>query len=63
MTLDEIRAKALAHTITPEEKRAQRVSLITGVLSHKSTLTREKVATILNQIEGHPVDAPKRAAG
>ncbi len=54
LTLDQIREKALGHTVTPDEKRAQRLSLITGVLSHRTTLSREKVETLLNQIEGHP---------
>ena len=52
MTLDQITAKALSHRVTPEERRAQRVSLIMGLRSKNSTLTREEVASFLDQNEG-----------
>lgn len=62
MTLDQIAAKARAHKVTPEERRAQRVSLIMGLRSKNSTLTREEVASFLDQNEGRETvrPAPKR---
>ena len=58
MTLEQIAEKARTHKITPEEKRAQRISLINGVLSHKTTLSRTDVVEILDEIEGRAV-SPK----
>jgi hypothetical protein len=55
MTLEQIAAMARAHKVTPEEKREQRISLINGVLSQKSTLSRSNVVEILNEIEGHSI--------
>lgn len=60
MTLDQIAALARTHKITPEEKREQRISLISGVLSRKTTLSRSNVVEILNEIEGHSAN-PKEA--
>jgi len=61
MTLDQIAEKARAHKVTPEERRAQRVSLIMGLRSKNSTLTREEVASFLDQNEGREtVPVPKR---
>jgi poly-beta-hydroxyalkanoate depolymerase len=40
--------------MTPEERRAQRISLVMGMRGHNSTLTREKVSTILEEVEGLP---------
>ena len=54
LTLEEIAAKAREHTVTPEEKREQRISMIMGLRSKSSTLTREEVADILVEIEGAP---------
>jgi hypothetical protein len=62
LTLEQIIEKARSHTITPAEKRAQRVSLITGVLSSDTTLTRDKVESLLNQIEGHTSEPEKEKA-
>ncbi|HEY5305586.1 MAG TPA: hypothetical protein VIJ52_02810 [Pseudolabrys sp.] len=53
LTLEQIAEKARAHKMTPAEKRAQRVSLMMGVRSKNSTLTREQVASFLNENEGH----------
>ena len=53
LSLDEIATLARKHTITPSERRAQRLSLIMGLTSHKSTLTREQVSGWVDQIEGH----------
>jgi poly-beta-hydroxyalkanoate depolymerase len=47
-------AKARAHKMTPQERRTQRVSLVMGMRGHSSTLTRDKVATILEEVEGLP---------
>lgn len=38
--------------MSPGEKRNQRVSLVMGLRSHSSTLTREKVETLLRVVEG-----------
>jgi hypothetical protein len=50
--LDDLVARARSHKMTPAEKRAQRVSLIMGLRAKRSTLTREKVAEILENTEG-----------
>lgn len=50
----EMIAKARAHKMTPVERREQRVSLVMGMRGHSSTLTREKVTTILAEVEGLP---------
>jgi hypothetical protein len=42
------------YEMTPEERRAQRVSLIMGLRSERSTLTREKVSEVLTSVEGSP---------
>ena len=53
LTLDQIVEKARAHKVTADERRAQRISLIMGLRSKNSTLTREEVASFLDQNEGH----------
>lgn len=53
-TTADIIARARAHKMTPEERRDQRVSLVMGMRGRASTLTREKVATILSEVEGLP---------
>lgn len=50
----EMIAKARAHRMTPAERREQRVSLVMGMRGKSSTLTHEKVATILAEVEGLP---------
>jgi hypothetical protein len=47
-------AKARAHKMTPAERRVQRVSLVMGMRGNSSTLTHEKVSTILQEVEGIP---------
>jgi poly-beta-hydroxyalkanoate depolymerase len=47
-------ARAKSHKMTPVEKREQRVSLVMGMRGKSSTLTREKVTTILAEVEGLP---------
>lgn len=59
LTLEEIKRAAREHTITPAERRAQRVSLISGVLAKDTTLTRDKVESMLNQMEGLPAEVSK----
>lgn len=58
LTLEQIADKARRHTTTPSERRAQRVSLIMGLRSKSSTLTREKVAYLLDEFEGR--DSPQK---
>ena len=53
LTLKQIEKKVRTHTITPAEKRAQRVSLVVGLQSHKSGLTRETISSLMDEIEGH----------
>lgn len=53
-TTADIIARARAHKMTPAERREQRVSLVMGMRGKASTLTREKVATILSEVEGLP---------
>ena len=52
LTLDEIREKVLKHTITPAEKRAQRVSMVVGLQSGRSGLSRDQVSSLMDEIEG-----------
>lgn len=55
LTTPEVIARAKAHKMTPQERRDQRVSLVMGMRGNHSTLTREKVETILAETEGLPV--------
>lgn len=50
--LNELVSRARGHKMTPPEKRAQRISMVMGLRGHKSTLTEEKVATLLDEFEG-----------
>lgn len=51
--LDALVNRARAHRMTPDERRAQRVSLVMGLRGGSSTLTREKVETLIEEFEGH----------
>lgn len=51
-TTAELIARARAHKMSATERRDQRVSLVMGMRGKASTLTREKVATILAEVEG-----------
>lgn len=62
LTLDQIVEKARKHRVTPEERRAQRISLIMGLRSKNSTLTREEVASFLDSNEGHQTLPAKKVA-
>ena len=53
LTYAQIARIAREHTVSPAERRAQRVSLIAGLRSHNSTLTRERVTELVDQLEGH----------
>lgn len=50
--LSELADRARNYKMSPNEKRAQRVSMVMGLRGHKSTLTKEKVATLLDEFEG-----------
>lgn len=50
--LQDLVAKVRNHKMSPSERRAQRVSLAMGLRAHNSTLTREKVETLLGELEG-----------
>lgn len=50
--LPDLIARARNHKMTPTERRNQRVSLVYGMRGHTSTLTKEKVETLLDEIEG-----------
>jgi hypothetical protein len=52
MTLDQLVDRARDHRMTPAERRAQRASLIMGLRGRHSTLTRDKVDELLEEIEG-----------
>jgi hypothetical protein len=52
LTLEQIAEKARKHVVTPTERRAQRVSLMMGLRSKNSTVTREEVASFLDENEG-----------
>jgi hypothetical protein len=49
LTIEEIYELARTHKMTPEERREQRVSLIMGLRSKNSTLTREKVEELMDE--------------
>ena len=51
-TLQEIAEISKAHKQTPDERRAQRISLMMGLRSNASKITREQVSNILDSIEG-----------
>lgn len=51
-TTAELIARARAYRMSAGEKRDQRVSLVMGMRGKSSTLTREKVNTILSEVEG-----------
>jgi hypothetical protein len=51
-TLEEIVKFSKAHKVTPVERRAQRISLMMGLRSERSTMTREEVSILLDNIEG-----------
>lgn len=53
-TTPELIARARMHKMTPSERRDQRVSLVMGMRGKTSTLTHERVATILSEKEGLP---------
>ena len=57
MSLEALVARARDHKMTSVERRAQRVSLVMGLRSQHSTLTREKVVELLGEIEGHDVSS------
>jgi hypothetical protein len=46
--------------MSPDERRKQRVSLIMGMRGKKSTLSKEKVEEILDQVEGRDDEAAKK---
>jgi len=51
--LEALLKRARAHHMTPDERRAQRVSLVMGLRGGHSTLTKEKVETLIEEFEGH----------
>jgi hypothetical protein len=50
LKLDDLLERARAHKMSPDERRDQRVSLIMGLRSESSTLTREKVSDVLDEM-------------
>jgi len=56
LTLEQIRELATTHKQSPEERRAQRLSLIMGLRSHDSTLSREQAECLLAELEGHSAE-------
>jgi len=44
--------RARAHKMTPDERREQRISLVMGLRGNRSTLTKEKVGTLMEEFEG-----------
>ena len=62
MTLDEIAEFAKKHKVSPSERRAQRVSLIMGLRSKNSSLTREEASLMLDQIEGYETRPSEKKA-
>ena len=58
LNLEEIARMAKEHTASPAERRAQRLSLIMGLMPHNTTLTREKVSGLVDQLEGREEVGP-----
>ena len=58
LSLDELVERARRHKMTPSERRTQRVSLIMGLRAERSSLTREKVEEILDEVEGREPPSP-----
>jgi hypothetical protein len=56
LSLDALVKRAQSRKMSPGERRAQRISLIMGLRGKSSTLTREKVAEVLDEVEGHKED-------
>lgn len=56
LSTDELFALARTHKMTPQERRAQRVSMIMGLRGGDSTLTHEKVEEVLDEVEGREDD-------
>lgn len=59
-SLSDLIERARNHRMTPNERRAQRVSLIMGLQDKKSSLTREKVESMLDEVEGHTTGPAKK---
>jgi hypothetical protein len=53
-SIEAIVQRIKSHKITPEEQRAQRVSLIIGLADKASTITRDQVSSFLDNVEGRP---------
>jgi len=50
--IDQLVERARDYKMSPVERRAQRVSLIMGLRADRSTLTREIVEDVLDEVEG-----------
>jgi hypothetical protein len=55
--LDSLIEQARNHKMTPAERRTQRVSMIMGLRGRSSTLTRDKVEDVLDEVEGREAHA------
>lgn len=53
LQLEALLERARAHKMTPDERRTQRISLVMGLRGNQSTLTKEKVGTLIEEFEGH----------
>ena len=62
LTLEQIAELARTHKATPSERRAQRISLIMGLRSKDSSLTRKEVENFLDEYEGHGATETPKAA-
>jgi len=51
-SFDDLVNRARSHKMTPAERREQRISMVMGLRGHSSTLTKEKVETLLDELEG-----------
>lgn len=52
LPLHELADRARSHKMSPVERRAQRASLVMGLRGHTSTLTKDRVETLLEEFEG-----------
>jgi hypothetical protein len=51
LSLNELVERAREYKMSPAERHAQRVSLVLGLRSERSTLTRQKVEELMGEAE------------
>jgi hypothetical protein len=52
LSLEKIAETARRHRVTPQERRAQRVSMMMGLLPKETPVTRDEIVRFLAETEG-----------